>query len=281
MKVLLWVLFLFVVAGVIFVFGWVQILLPPGTYSVFFSKTSGYEEELMEPGQFIWRWQRLIPTNVTLFSFEQAPRTTQMTTRGELPSADLYAQSIGQPSSRFAYELGLTISARLPPASLRHLVANVGLRPEGLDEWYGRQTLGLTRLASEAVLANQALAISPGELNAVVRQALADGSSDLEIVAVEVEVRSLPDVELYGAARTQYLAVLEAQHQARLQAVTAAAAQREAQMQIAEDKLQILGMYGELLVQYPVLLEYLKLGQTGSFGGLGLPGIGPTVIPAP
>ena len=60
MKRLLVALFvLVVIAAAVFFFGWVQFQIPPDAHGVIFTKTNGWEEEVVDPGTFVWRWQSL------------------------------------------------------------------------------------------------------------------------------------------------------------------------------------------------------------------------------
>ena len=54
-KFLILLILLLVIGGVVFFFGWIQILLPPGTYAVINTKTGGYEEKAIPAGDFAWR----------------------------------------------------------------------------------------------------------------------------------------------------------------------------------------------------------------------------------
>jgi hypothetical protein len=53
-------IFLFIIlliaGGCAFFFGWIQILIPAETYAVAFTKTGGFDDEVIEPGKFVWRW---------------------------------------------------------------------------------------------------------------------------------------------------------------------------------------------------------------------------------
>jgi hypothetical protein len=74
---LITLIILVVLAGAAFYFGWLQILLPAENYAVIFTKTGGYDETVVRPGEFSWRWQRLIPTNMTVYTFDLHPRSAE------------------------------------------------------------------------------------------------------------------------------------------------------------------------------------------------------------
>jgi hypothetical protein len=77
----------------------------------------------------------------------------------------------------------------------------------------------------------------------------------LEFVsAVPTEV-SLPDLELYEAARSLYFDTVEA----RRSAISEEAFTAEQRRISEESRLETLRRYGEVLSEYPVLLDYFEL----------------------
>ena len=57
-------------AGAVFFIGWGQFAVPAGSYGVMVSKTSGISEKTIVPGEFCWFWERLLPTNVSMRTFQ-------------------------------------------------------------------------------------------------------------------------------------------------------------------------------------------------------------------
>ncbi len=133
--------FLFVViviiAGVVFYFGWIQIKLEEDSYAIVFTKTNGWEEEHISPGEFAWRWQRLIPTNLTLHEFPITPHATSATLRGNLPSGSTYGALL-ETANPFSFVISVDVIYRIRPASLAHLVRDDGLRSDTLGIYYRR-----------------------------------------------------------------------------------------------------------------------------------------------
>src|SRR6056297_3206225 len=101
-KLVLFLILLILIGGAAFYFGWIQFQLDEHTYGVVFSKTSGYEEEVLRPGEFNWRWEALIPTNMTLHEIEVLPRSVDLEKSGSLPSGSIYAQAV-EASTDFKY----------------------------------------------------------------------------------------------------------------------------------------------------------------------------------
>ena len=78
---------LLLLGGVAFYFGWVQIHIPAGHYGVIFTRTNGWEDEPVVPGTFVWRWQRLVPTNFTLYLFDVESHRTEVRLDGKIGRA--------------------------------------------------------------------------------------------------------------------------------------------------------------------------------------------------
>jgi len=96
-KLFVSLIILIIVGGVGFYFGWIQIQLPANTFGVIFTKTNGYEASVVRPGTFEWRWQRLLPTNLTLYTYTLAPQSTNVTVAGTLPGLSIVNSSREHP----------------------------------------------------------------------------------------------------------------------------------------------------------------------------------------
>lgn len=263
MKKLIVSLFVILVLGaVVFFFGWIQFQIPATGYGVIFSKTHGWEERVVKPGDFVWRWQRLLPTNVTLYTFELEPQSTRVDVSGELPSASVYS-SVLEEGSRFSYAVQLEIVYRVEPDALPALAEELALRPETLSDLYTELLGRMRQRAGDVVL--RLMESSPEEMSGAhafsmivdaVSSDLRASFDALEIQAVSPSRIVLPDVLLYARAKELYLTVME----------TRAAALRDAAKSTAlvqaetERDLALLERYGEILDRYPVLLEYFRMG---------------------
>ena len=80
------IVILAIFAAVVFYIGWITFLVKPGFCAVMSSKTSGIYEKPVMSGAMTWRWERLLPTNVTLETFDLAPFKSTQVVSGELPS---------------------------------------------------------------------------------------------------------------------------------------------------------------------------------------------------
>ena len=263
MRALISILLLLAAAGAIFVAGWIQILLPHATYGVLFSKTGGFDPRVMSAGTFVWRWERVIPNNVTLFLFEVQPHSVTRHLSGDLPSADAVADLLPG-AADFRYQATVTVTFSVRPGALPQLVAGEGLTPERLTEWTETKGAAVGRVALELL---QGRSRTDTLLNLAATEAeivdlLATQFPRLELLAVRFSDLSLPDIELYDHGRRAYRKLIDARYEARRDAVIDLAHERErglAAQEAQRAELQVLREYGEVLQEYPILIQYLAL----------------------
>jgi hypothetical protein len=263
-RILITLFVLVVLGGVVFFFGWVQIRIPPDAHAVIFTKTHGWEEKVIAPGTFVWRWQRLLPTNLTLYVFELSPHRSSVSLSGSLPSAEVFESILGSPAS-FSYDLVMNVTTQIRPEQLPTLAEEAGLRPEGLDQFYADLDLQITQIATDALLAlmqedpdTLTFGTSYTAIAEQVRSRLQTALPDLSVDSVAPSRIRLPDMELYTATRALSDEILSARAGALEQAAEASAAEQERM----DRELQTLERYGEILDRYPVLLDYFSLGQS-------------------
>ncbi len=269
--------FLILIAGAVFFFGWIQIRVPPDGYGVIFTRTHGWEDDVMEPGTFVWRWQALIPTNLSLYVFESAPHRTPVGLTGTLPSGREIQAILDGPGA-FSYDVRLIVQSRIRPRALPSLARDRDLRPEQIDEYYQELDARIAKAAEEALMVlvgSQPERLSLSDHYRMIVDEITDSIERqidfVEIMAVTPERIELPDLELYLTARELATEVLRAR----------AAARREAAAQLAtldaqaERRFEQLERYGEILERYPVLLEYFRVGQDDAGEPLNLDAIIP------
>ena len=254
-------------AAAVFVAGWTQLFLGPDTYAVLFSKTDGYHPDVVKPGSFSWHWQRVIPTNVTLFRFDLRPHVAETRITGELPSAPAFA-TVLPTEVDFGFDVAVVTTFALRPEALPALVASQSLTPESLAEWSTQMAHRVARAAHELLQRNPAAFLS--DLAGVENEITATLSTrfpDIVLAAIQFTEVHVPDLELYERARAAYLALVDAQDEARQAAVASLARRREADLldrQARLDSLALLREYGAVFEQYPMLLEFLS--SAGSAG---------------
>jgi hypothetical protein len=269
-KALVILILILVAAAVVFFFGWIQIRLPAGSYAVVFTKTGGYEDQVIYPGAFSWRWQRLVPTNLTLYRYELRPYSAELTIEESLPSAALYSRILPEnPDLSFKATVGVQFSLR--PESLPELARKENLTPDGLPGYYQRVSDALS-----SALAGRArqggLAFEPGaggaQVAAALREELEREFPLLEILDLQVRDLRLPDHELYALARDSYRSLVEARDLARNATAAPLAREREQEAQ----RLESLAAYGELLNKYPVLLKAMYVQHFSGKELINIPG---------
>jgi len=253
------------IAGAGLFFGWAQRSVPPDSYGVLRSRSHGTRADPIVPGEFVWAWQRLIPTNAQVSAFRLAPIRASFSERGELPSGRLYAAFLGTHlgiPADFSWEISGSMSFRLRREALVPLVAewNIGSQEE-LDlrlreiaeevsgfavRWIGQSA----EFAREADALLGSVGAAP-ELAAEVERRF----PDIEGFSLAASSLRLPDFALYEQARAAHgeFAALRGEHIARR--LPALAADRLDFFTRHEE----LELQGELLTRFPILLEYLAL----------------------
>lgn len=267
-------LLLIILAGTGFGFGYVPLRLEPGTQAVLFSKTSGWHDQTYQAGAFAWVWELLIPTNATIYVFEDETRRLSVRSESLLPSADLYAAFLeGDPS--FTDRIDLQISYQVSAEGLLELAPG-GLRPDGISDWYTDTDSRIEGLVLR-ILRNtiEDVASSSGSLTSAtvsdtVTDQLQERIPEIELISVVVRELALSDIALYREGRDTYMAVQEARRESLI-----TAARNLAQAQAASDqRLGNLERYGQLLSDYPILLDYLEIAAQNDTDPLDLTDIG-------
>lgn len=260
-KLIISLVILLIAGGTAFYFGWVQLQVPANSYGVVFTKTGGWDTSVIRPGEFHWRWERLLPTNFTLHVFPSTPHETDVQSSGTLPSAEVYASYLEE-NPDFSYELEVSLAYRVRASELPRLAREADLQPAGLDEWYARHDRRIADrargLAGELYTRAQTDSASPVQLDALeerLTDRLAEDFPDLEIISAVPTTISLPDFDLYEAARSLYFESLEA----RRTAIAEQAYEAEERRVTEETRLDTLRRYGEVLTEYPTLLDYFSL----------------------
>lgn len=271
-KFLISLLIIIIAGGVAFYFGWIQIQLPADSYGVIFTKTNGFEHQVVKPGTFVWRWQRLLPTNLKLYIYKLTTQQTQISSEGTLPSGELYAQYLdGKPD--FSYRISVSVSYSIRPDALPLLMMQDKITPQTLGEWYGeldkRVSAEAKAYISSQSESGQIVTAGLGSLQPGLLKDLEGNFSQVSFTSVTPETIKIPDMALYQKARQQYLAIVDAEQQARQQS----AVTKTNLDQLATQRIEMLRKFGELFNQYPVLLKYLDLDPAKRQNVI--PGFGP------
>lgn len=256
---------LVVAAAAVFFVGWVQFAVKPGNCAVMVSKTGGVHEKPVLGGVFTWRWERLLPTNLSLRMFETAPYESRKTVSGELPSAEMYAAQLSQKAD-FSYRIDMKIQLSVQPQQMVALVRERDLKgQEELESYLEVKADLAARAVAEYLLAGREgllgdpLALSGDELAAVATANRSDFNG-FSLVGVDIVSASLPDLGLYMLARESFI-----NYQARFDAEKEEKLSMQVKEHIEQDRiLTQLEVLGSLLQKYPQLDELSKNGDITS-----------------
>ncbi|MDR1636890.1 MAG: hypothetical protein LBR93_06090 [Treponema sp.] len=265
-KFFITLLFLLILAGAGFFFGWAQFGVPPDSFGVMRSKTHGLDPQLIREGEFRWVWYKLIPTNVTITVYKPGRVERQLTFQGRLPSGDTYAAFAASTGADiqadFSYELSIDISFSLKAGSLVSLIGENSISGQAELESF-QERLGRDIEAFVLRWLNNPDDNNQDEIPAL----LAAGSSPrlegeiagnfpyIENLICRIGAARFPDYRLYRQLRGLYEEYLAKQRE-YLSGPSEGNPERRIDSRLRLDEL---ARYGELLTRYPILLEYLNL----------------------
>ena len=268
-KFIISAIILVALAGTVFYFGWVQIHLPENTYAVIFTKTGGWDDSVTKPGTFVWRWERLLPTNFKIHTFTLKPHTASISASGALPSGDVYADML-DPKPDFNFSVKMTVGFNVDPESLPLLVSTATLTEDTFEAWQ-TETESAIAAKAEAFIRERSTDVNAATTltsmgNAIVedlRRYLENSFTSLDFKAIVVDDIQVPDFELYLTAKELFLNYSksrELSHEQALSRITWTESR-------SEQYFNVLEKYGELLSRYPSLLDLLSL-KGGNLGNI-------------
>ncbi len=260
------IILLVILAGTIFYFGWIQIELPENTYGIVFTKTRGYLPKVYEPGKFSWNIQKLIPWNFKLLKFNLISQHLDINEQGQLPAGNIYSDYLpGKPdfSYNFKYYLNYNINLDYLP----QLVSKFNLVPEQMPEIYLKQNSEIQIFISnfyktKALDTNSSIDLfyKSNDISKELFNLLSDNFPNLIINEFVCSNIKIPDAMLYSKAKEIYLASINLQNKVI----------SESKLKVAEQEIidnanfETLKKYGELLKQYPSLIDFFAVIDIGS-----------------
>ena len=261
-KFLFFLVVLIILGATCFFLGWAHLTVPPGSYGVIQSKTHGIDPEIIKDGEFRWLWYKLIPTNAQVSVFTVNPVRRTIRSSGSLSSGDVYTALAGIKAD-FTWEVSGELSFSLKPEYLPELVVREGIRED--SELRKVEERLAERIESFTIQRLKAYADSEDEKkmeSITITGSLPELETDIqrafpEIQRLSCSIRAVrfPDYTLYQSVKALYREYISQQN-AVLRPEVTGEAERRINTRIRLDELQ---KYGELLTQYPVLLEYLAL----------------------
>lgn len=252
-KALVSLIILILFGAAVFYLGWVQFDVPIGNYGLMLSKTSGVYPELIHSGKFLWRWERLLPTNTQLRLFSLDPIVQTDTFSSSLPSAQLYATKLeGNPD--FTYTITVESTGKIQPQDLIPLVEQHNLQDQEALEKLIRDEIHQFNVAVTAYLLEETQNDTTGlRIQTVTTQELVEATAFterapwLEIVSTDIRNVKMPDASLYLTAKNAYLnSIIEG----------------TGSQEITENNnFTALVNLGEILTKYPALVEFMVAGD--------------------
>ena len=261
-KFFLTLLFLIILGGVVFYFGWAQRTVPPGSYGVMRSRTHGLESSVIKEGEFRWIWYKLIPTNAKVANYTLRTVKYPFRSTGNLSSGQVYAALAGLEAD-FSWEISGEISFSLNPDLLPNLTVRENISDDaGLREAENRLAEKIGNFAIQWIRT-----IADGDNEEKIESILISGdipelNNEIEKVFPEIEnltctirIIRYPDFALYQTVKALYREFM-ARQGAVLRNDTVSEAEKRIRIRTRIDELT---QYGELLTKYPILLQYLSL----------------------
>ena len=272
-KFVFFLLFLIILGGAGFFFGWAHLSIPPGSYGVIRSKTHGLDPNVIRDGEFRWIWYKLLPTNVKISVYSINPVKRSIRSSGSLPSGQVYAGLAGLEAD-FTWEISGELSFSLKPGFLPELseresfINDAELRKfedklaERIESFVLQRLKNYADSENEKKMETISLSGTLPELNNEIQSAF----PEIENLSCAIRIVRYPDYALYQSVKALYREYIGRQSAALKPDVAREAAKR-IEMNLRLDELS---RYGELLTKYPILLKYLALekGQAPVSGNL-------------
>ena len=252
---------LLIFSAVVFFIGWIQFYVRPGTCAIMKSKTGGLYHSVVVPGVFTWRWERLLPTNVSLEIFDLSVYKATQSVSGELPSASFYSSRFSDKKVDFSYDVEISVSMSLSPEGIYKLVSENKITSNNdLKGFYDAKAKLAASLVA-AYLVSSSLLVKPSALSQKeIQEVIEKKASEFDgifISSVELLDSKIPDVELYNLAKANYASYLEL-----LNSKMAQKAESQAEFFVEQDRtLAQLEKLGSMLQKFPQLEEMFKTGD--------------------
>ena len=258
-----------------------------GNRYLVYSRWNGYQNKIVEPGQYFISWQNLIPGNIRFLAISLNVQKPHFRKRFVLPSAEAYQLLLprldsGQLDAEnpFAYQIAMSITYRLRPEKVLAIVRNIGSAPEngknqnsaehkepesntevlgGIVEDIAERSRRRLNLRVNQEL--ESLFSGPKwtipDLQEYFRNIISEEFSELELLEVRIDEYRAPDLELYATVRQYYEGLLA---QISTQSLSRLLDQQD--QRVAEQLyLQNLERMGEILTKYPALIQYFSVIQ--------------------
>ena len=260
-------------AAAVFFFGWTQFSVPAGKYGVMLSKSGGYYPQAIIPGNFTWRWERIVPTNAQILIFDLTPRQVNYETDGSLPSADRYTKILNT-KENLSWGFGMDALVTLKPGQLVSVVEKNTIQTQEALESYidahiraALQTI-MYRYVSQLIdnpYEYQQVKTDYHALSEKIKDELIKtAGQDFSVEAVTLTKLTIPDIHTYKIAEQAYN-----QYEQQREMLLAETAAKEAQYAASEQfQMDRLTKWGDFLAKYPHIIELIAVAQQDSKAAL-------------
>jgi hypothetical protein len=252
--------FILIILGVtVLILGWINV--PDNTYGVVQTSFKGFDQKLLKPKSISWRWEKLIPSALSLYLFKLAPYKAdcESPVKGSMyPSGNDYAKAAGQ-NIDFQFDVKFTIEFSIFPEKLVGLAA-AGLRPETLGKWYEDTSVKLSERISQIVLKDPQIFYTQGYVEKFQSIFKDDALFDsVEVKNITPKYINVPDYELYTQLKQKYLQIEKLKLEADIEKLNLEKDRDLLAIRKEIDIIQNLEKYGETFKNYPILIEFLYL----------------------
>jgi hypothetical protein len=258
-KFLTTLLILVIIAAAGLFFGWAQLGIPPDAYGVIRSKTHGLYPHLVKPGEFLWLWYKLIPTNTATTILRVNNVNHEFSAENSLPSGRIYSTFAGIDGD-FSWRINALISFRIDPDAIIPLFGANTVGSQDDLTLYERDIAGqiegfiMRRIEREENSGQVEDLLKNGE-NPWFDGEITQEFPFLQNFSFKIKSAQFPDFTLYRQAKSLFEDYMTVQKE------YASGNIREIVKSRIDSRLQFdeLELYGVLLTKYPILLEYIAL----------------------
>lgn len=257
---------LLIFAAVIFFIGWIQFYCAPGNCIIMTSKTSGIYEKPIMTGTFTWRPERLLPTNVSLISFDLSPYKSHQNISGELKNGSFYSSTINEKAD-FTYSIQIDITLQITPEKIYTLFTEGKIKSnDDLKDIYEDKAKTAAQIIAESLLNDTNIysvkkTYTSEEILSIIMNNNSMSFDGISISNVILGNTKVPDINLYKKLVKASESYIDSVNTAKIKK----AESMVGQILEEERKFKQLENLSKLLKENPDLNELIKSGEINKF----------------
>lgn len=253
-KFFITLLILLLAAGAVFYIGWMQLQINTNEIVILHTKTGGWDSEPLSSDAFTWRWENLIPTNVTIYRIPIDARRLPVSLAGSINSASAVIQKL-DPKLNFNYQLTAVVRYQIDSNNALTMTKN-GITID--EQWYlDLEESIISSIQSALLLAEPQ---TPKAFNDLITNIIANDFHEITVQEIRVSNFSIPDYSLYKDVKEVYIQSLQDEREIQKER---ALLDLQATAPLL-DEITRLEEYGKLIEEYPKLLDFLKIDNQDS-----------------